>query len=120
MKIAVASGKGGTGKTTVSIALAETLGQRAVLLDYDVEEPNCHLFLERKTDSSRPVSVMVPKFRPDPCSGCGKCAASCRFNAIASLGKKILIFPELCHSCGGCLLACQEKALTDTLKGLTF
>ncbi len=114
MKIAVASGKGGTGKTTVAIALAETLGPRAVLLDCDVEEPNCHLFLPAGIRQSIPVSVMVPQFHGDRCSGCGKCAKSCRFNAIASLGRKMLIFQELCHSCGGCLLACPEKALSES------
>lgn len=114
MKIAVASGKGGTGKTTVSIALAETLGNRALLLDCDVEEPNCHLFLESKIEKTTPVSVMVPQFHDDKCSGCGKCSQSCRFNAIASLGRKKLIFQELCHSCGGCLLACPAGALSES------
>lgn len=114
MKIAVASGKGGTGKTTVSIALAETLGKRAVLLDFDVEEPNCHLFLTGVVESSDVVSIMVPRFHREKCSGCGKCAAGCRFNAIAALGKQMLIFPELCHSCGGCILACPEEALSES------
>ncbi len=112
MKIAVASGKGGTGKTTVSIALAETLGRRATLLDCDVEEPNCHLFLSGEIECTKEVSVMVPQFHGDQCTGCGKCARICRFNAIASLGKRMLVFPELCHSCGGCLLACPSAALT--------
>lgn len=114
MKIAVASGKGGTGKTTVSIALAETIGRRAILLDCDVEEPNCHLFLDGKDGNICPVSVMVPDFYADKCTGCGKCAKVCRFNAIASLGKKMLIFPELCHSCGGCIIACPTDALYDS------
>lgn len=114
MKIAVASGKGGTGKTTVSIALAETLGNRAILLDCDVEEPNCHLFLSGKVEKSDPVSVMIPEFHSENCSGCGACAKSCRFNAIAALGKRMLVFPELCHSCGGCLLACPEHAVSES------
>lgn len=114
MKIAVASGKGGTGKTTVSIALAETLGNRAVLLDCDVEEPNCHLFLSGKTKETLPVSVMVPQFNNDKCINCGKCAKVCRFNAIAPLAKTMLIFQELCHSCGGCLLSCETGALTES------
>lgn len=114
MKIAVASGKGGTGKTTVSIALAETLGPRALLLDCDVEEPNCHLFLPGPVEEVLPVPVLVPEFHRDLCTGCGKCAASCRFNAIAALGRQMLIFQELCHSCGGCLLACPEKALRES------
>lgn len=114
MKIAVASGKGGTGKTTVSIALAETLARRAVLLDCDVEEPNCHLFLPGEILKKTPVNVMVPEFHAENCTGCGKCSQVCRFNAIASLGRKMLIFQELCHSCGGCLLACKEKALKES------
>lgn len=113
MKIAVASGKGGTGKTTVSIALAETLGDKAVLLDCDVEEPNCHLFLPSEIEDIMPFSVIVPAFNGDKCTGCRKCADSCRFNAIAALGKNMLIFRELCHSCGGCILVCPEKALTE-------
>ncbi len=113
MKIAVASGKGGTGKTTVSIALAETLGDKAVLLDCDVEEPNCHLFLPSEIEDIMPFSVIVPAFNGDKCTGCRKCADSCRFNAIAALGKNMLIFRELCHSCGGCILVCQETALTE-------
>lgn len=113
MKIAVASGKGGTGKTTVSIALAETLGSRAVLLDCDVEEPNCHLFLQGEIESSASVTVMVPRFHQELCTGCGRCSKVCRFNAIASLGKRQLIFQELCHSCGGCLLSCPAGALTE-------
>lgn len=114
MKIAVASGKGGTGKTTVSIALAETLGNRAVLLDCDAEEPNCHLFLSGKTEETLPVSVMVPQFDNSKCTSCGKCAKVCRFNAIAPLAKTMLIFQELCHSCGGCLLSCETGALTES------
>ncbi len=114
MKIAVASGKGGTGKTTVAVALAETLGARAVLLDCDVEEPNCHLFLQSHIESSSAVTVMVPRFHQEQCTGCGRCAKVCRFNAIASLGKRQLIFQELCHSCGNCLLSCPADALTES------
>lgn len=114
MNLAIASGKGGTGKTTVAIALAETLGERAVLWDCDVEEPNCHLFLPGEVKRTLPVSVMVPEFHSAQCNGCGKCAKVCRFHAIAALGTRILVFPELCHSCGGCLMACPAHAMTES------
>ncbi|MBR2435611.1 MAG: ATP-binding protein [Lentisphaeria bacterium] len=114
MKIAVASGKGGTGKTTVSLALAESAGRGCVLLDCDVEEPNCHLFLAETVTEKVPVTIPLPEFAVSACSGCGECVKVCRFHALARLGKRVLVFPELCHSCGGCLLACQEKALRET------
>lgn len=113
MKIAVASGKGGTGKTTVALALAQAAGKDAWLFDCDVEEPNAHLFLPEKPEIEQEVSIPLPKFLPEKCNGCGKCVKVCRFHALARLGKKVLVFPELCHSCGGCLLACPEKALTE-------
>lgn len=114
MRIAVASGKGGTGKTTVSIALAETLGEKALLLDCDVEEPNCHLFFPDQSPVTVAVKVMVPEFHKEKCIGCRKCAEACQFNAIALLGKNAIVFPELCHSCGGCLLACPSGAMTES------
>jgi len=118
MKIAVASGKGGTGKTTVALALAETLGKRGRLLDCDVEEPNCHLFLGSDLVRSENVEVPVPQFDPERCTGCGACARSCNFRAIAALGKKMLFFPELCHSCGGCKRICKAGAITETMHGI--
>ncbi len=118
MKIAVASGKGGTGKTTVALALAETLGERGRLLDCDVEEPNCHLFLDSAPARSEPVEIPVPEFDPARCLGCGTCARSCNFHAIAALGKKMLFFPELCHSCGGCTLICKTGAIAETMHGI--
>lgn len=112
MIIAVASGKGGTGKTTVSLALAEAAGKDALLLDCDVEEPNCHLFV-----SAEPVREAVTVLKPEAdgslCSGCRKCVEICRFNAIAALGTKVLLFPELCHGCGGCARVCPTGALRE-------
>lgn len=118
MKIAVASGKGGTGKTTVALALAETLGARGRLLDCDVEEPNCHLFLDSDPIRCEKVEVPVPQFNPERCTGCGACARSCNFHAIAALGKKMLFFPELCHSCGGCKLVCKAGGISETMHGI--
>lgn len=118
MKIAVASGKGGTGKTTVALALAEVLGTRGRLLDCDVEEPNCHLFLGPAPVRSEEVAVPVPEFDPERCTGCGACVRSCNFHAIVALGKRVLFFPELCHSCGGCGLACQAGAVRETMHGI--
>lgn len=115
MKIAVASGKGGTGKTTVALALAECAGPDTILADCDAEEPNCHLFCSAGAEKIVPLETLIPEFTGrDLCTGCGKCVAACRFHALARLGKRILVFPELCHSCGGCVRACPEHALTET------
>ncbi len=114
MKIAVASGKGGTGKTTVALALAESFGPETLLVDCDVEEPNCHLFSTAPVLSLRSVKIQVPAFDDSRCTGCGACVKACRFHALARLGSRILLFPELCHSCGGCQLACPESAIQET------
>jgi MinD superfamily P-loop ATPase len=113
MIISVASGKGGTGKTTVATSMALSLGSKVRILDCDVEEPNVHLFLHPTISREIPVSVPVPAVNDDACTRCGKCAEICRFNAIAVLGKVILTFPELCHGCGGCMEVCPEKAMTE-------
>jgi len=113
MIISVASGKGGTGKTTISTNLAWSLGSEARLLDCDVEEPNSHLFLKPKIEVTDTISVMVPKVDEDKCTYCGKCADICRFNAITVLPESILTFPQLCHSCYGCIEVCPEKAITE-------
>ncbi len=112
MMIAVASGKGGTGKTTVSLALAEAAGKDALLLDCDVEEPNCHLFVSAEPVRA-PVTVLKPEADGSLCDGCRKCVEICRFNAIAVLGRKALLFPELCHGCGGCVKVCPTGALRE-------
>ena len=117
MKIAIASGKGGTGKTTVAtnLALAAVAKNMAtVYVDCDVEEPNGALFLNPEFDNKCDVKVSVPKIDSEKCSGCGKCGEVCQFNAIAALGKNVLIFPELCHGCAGCWLVCPTNALTET------
>ncbi len=114
--LAVASGKGGTGKTTISLALArflETMGHRVCLYDTDVEEPNGNLFLKADIEETVPFALKVPQVNEDLCNGCGECADICRFNAVVMVKDKPLLFPEMCHSCGGCSLVCPEKAITE-------
>ncbi|MDY6831593.1 MAG: ATP-binding protein [Thermodesulfobacteriota bacterium] len=114
MIISVASGKGGTGKTTVATNLAVALGPDVQVLDCDVEEPNAHLFLKPAFTDMEAVMVMVPAVYEEKCTYCRKCAEICRFRAIAVLGETILTFPELCHSCGGCIEVCPEDAVYET------
>ncbi|VEN74688.1 (4Fe-4S)-binding protein [Candidatus Desulfarcum epimagneticum] len=118
MIISVASGKGGTGKTTVAtnlvFSLAGELKGRVQILDCDVEEPNAHLFIKPRMEKTETVYAPVPEIDEDKCVFCGKCAEICRFNAIAMVGKTILSFPELCHSCGGCVEVCPEGAVSET------
>lgn len=113
MIIAVASGKGGTGKTTVSVNLASVFDEAIQLLDCDVEEPNVHLFLRGSRLQKEIVSVPVPEVNTALCTACGNCSDFCQFNAIAVAGKTIMVFPELCHSCGGCTLICPRKAIRE-------
>ncbi len=113
MIISVASGKGGTGKTTVSTNLARVLDEKLMLLDCDVEEPNAHLFLNPVFDSVQQVYTEVPEVDQEKCTGCGACAKVCRFRALTVIGGKVLVFPELCHSCGGCMVACPEDAIGE-------
>lgn len=113
MNLAVASGKGGTGKTTVSLNLARTLGREVQLLDCDVEEPNCHLFLEGALLGEEAVNIPVPEVDEGRCNGCGECGRFCEFHAIVSFGSKPLIFPEMCHGCGGCTKLCPQKAIHE-------
>jgi MinD superfamily P-loop ATPase len=116
--VAVASGKGGTGKTTVAVNLALTLGGALQFLDCDVEEPNAHLFLQPEIDEVQPVEVLVPEVDEERCTACGACGRACRYHAIVSLKTKPLLFPELCHGCGGCALACEAGAIRETPRGV--
>lgn len=112
-KIAVASGKGGTGKTTISLSLARVSPDPVCYADCDVEAPNGHLFLHPKIKTRSEIQVMVPRVDNTRCNYCGDCREVCRFNAIAVLPKSVMIFDELCHGCGGCVLACPEKAIIE-------
>jgi len=112
MKIAVLSGKGGTGKTLVSVNMAAA-AEQAVYIDCDVEEPNGHLFFKPEAIAQENISIKIPIVDPARCNGCRKCVDFCKFNALAHTGQKLIIFSEVCHSCGGCALLCPEKALTE-------
>jgi MinD superfamily P-loop ATPase len=111
MIITVASGKGGTGKTTMATNLAVALDQPVTILDCDVEEPNAHLFLKPTITESTEFHLEVPEIDLSTCTLCGKCQEICQFNAIAILPETALTFPDLCHSCGGCFLVCPEDAV---------
>jgi MinD superfamily P-loop ATPase len=112
MIVAVASGKGGTGKTSLAVNLAISIG-KAQLLDCDVEEPNVHLLLNPKITCQEIVYRLVPAVNEEICDYCGKCAVFCQYNAILAFPRKILVFPELCHGCGGCILICPKNAISE-------
>ncbi|HHS98204.1 MAG TPA: (4Fe-4S)-binding protein [Chloroflexi bacterium] len=129
MIVTVASGKGGTGKTTVAVSLALSIaadrrnlagnesGQpvRPLFLDCDVEEPNAALFLKPTIEERKEVGQLIPEVDPEKCIYCGRCAEVCQYHAIAVVGKKVLVFPELCHGCGSCTLNCPTGAITEVL-----
>lgn len=130
LRIAVASGKGGTGKTMVSTSLALSLARldeevcnqkiqaspiNILFLDGDVEAPNAHLFLKPDIKKSKEVGNLVPIIDENKCTFCGRCAEVCQYHAIAVLGKKTLVFNQLCHGCGSCTLNCPENAITEQL-----
>ncbi|MCD4717407.1 MAG: ATP-binding protein [Desulfobacterales bacterium] len=114
MIISIASGKGGTGKTTVATNLAVSIESDVQILDCDVEEPNSHLFIQPTVEEVLTITTPVPEVDMEKCSLCGKCAEICQFNAIVVIGETVLPFQELCHSCGGCVEVCPEKAITET------
>ena len=133
MRIAVASGKGGTGKTTVAVGLAQALAQSMEmetdgaawsepgvpeaepvrLLDCDVEEPNAHLFLGAEETGRKPFAVKVPRIDEQKCTSCGKCVEFCEYHALARFGQKVMVFDNLCHGCGGCSILCPEGAISE-------
>jgi len=116
MKIAIASGKGGTGKTTVATNLAYVAsrnGQSVAYLDCDVEEPNGHIFLKPQITDRRPVGNLIPRVDAEKCTLCGECGEICQYSAIVQVGEKVLVYPELCHGCGGCSLVCPVDAITE-------
>jgi MinD superfamily P-loop ATPase len=124
MIIAIASGKGGTGKTTIATSLALSLagqpGRAApalippLYLDCDVEAPNAHLFLHPVFEERREASILVPQIDHQKCTLCGKCVEVCQYHAIAVLDRKTTVFAQLCHGCGSCTLTCPERAITET------
>jgi len=126
MIIAIASGKGGTGKTTVATNLALTLAEstqelshaprKVTLADCDVEEPNSGLFLNPTMEHEEEVSILVPEIDDSICTRCGKCAEACQYNALAVLKKRVLVFEDLCHGCGSCTLVCPEGAIHEVPK----
>lgn len=116
MRIAIGSGKGGTGKTTLSVNLALSLageGLRVHCLDCDVEEPNAHIFLGATDVQERPVTALVPEIDLSRCTYCGDCAKFCRFKALAVFPGTAMVFPEMCHNCGGCAIVCPEDAISE-------
>ena len=113
MIISVASGKGGTGKTTVATNLALSIGSQVQLLDCDVEQPNAHLFIQPVFDCTETVTTPVPEIDLDKCTICGKCGDLCEFKAISVIAETVMVFEELCHGCGGCMAVCPESAISE-------
>lgn len=115
MKIAVLSGKGGTGKTLVSVNMA-AVAKKSTYIDCDVEEPNGHLFLKPQNITKEEIKVKIPYVDKTLCTGCRKCVEFCNFNALAYVNNNVVVFEEICHSCGGCVLFCPEKAMFEKEK----
>jgi MinD superfamily P-loop ATPase len=110
MIISIASGKGGTGKTTIATNLALSLGKVQVI-DCDVEEPNANIFFNAEIKEREDVTVEIPEIDKEKCDYCGKCSEFCAYNALAVVPSDVLVFPELCHSCGGCEIVCPQNAI---------
>ncbi len=119
MQIAVASGKGGTGKTTAATSLALSLSpsfaekQPVIFLDCDVEAPNAHLYLHPRINRQQEAVIYIPQVDAALCTACGRCVEVCQFHALALIGQKVLVFPQLCHGCGSCTLNCPESAISE-------
>lgn len=116
MTIAVASGKGGTGKTTIATNLALSLarmGRQVQYLDCDVEEPNGHIFLRPLIMAVEDVTVGVPEVDVSKCTGCARCSQLCQYSAIVCIKEEVMTFEQLCHSCGGCIAVCPEGAIHE-------
>lgn len=117
MKIAVLSGKGGTGKTLVSVNLAAS-AKKSTYIDCDVEEPNGHLFFKPKDIKSEDINIKIPLVDYNLCNGCRKCVEFCKFNALAYIKDKVMVFDDVCHSCGGCMLFCPTNAISEKDKNI--
>lgn len=118
MRIAVLSGKGGTGKTLLSVNMAAVAPNTSQYIDCDVEEPNGHLYFKPEELTIEEVTVKIPVVDPILCNGCRKCVDFCRFNALAYIYNKLIIFEDICHSCGGCTILCPENALSEIDKSI--
>ena len=123
MQIAIASGKGGTGKTTIATNLACHIarsGEDVQYIDCDVEEPNGHIFLKPEISKTQPVTIDTPEVDAEKCDGCGKCGQICQYSAIVCLQETVMTFEQLCHSCGGCMLVCPTGAITAKQRQIGF
>ncbi|MCK4882864.1 MAG: ATP-binding protein [Candidatus Omnitrophica bacterium] len=120
MIISVASGKGGTGKTTIATNLALSIGRNVQFLDCDVEEPNAHIFIKPEIKEKYAVYIPIPQVDPSKCNLCKKCQEVCAFNAIAVLKNEVLVFPEICHGCGSCSYFCPQGAIKEIDKEIGF